>query len=180
MRPILRVPDHPIKLARFGAYLHDAWTPSWRLTLEGGGRFDAASEELETEADLPSGPTPVNDERDVGEGSGTSVRPGPSLLRPYILTQGRTGGPGARFPLQPGAVRRLGPRTGHRCVPGAAEPGAPRLGSLFVRADHHRAHGILHGSSLRHGRPYGNVRETPRVDRPLLTGPVAHAGRARG
>src|SRR5207249_3012895 len=36
-----------------GLYVHDAWTPTWRLTLEGGGRFDATSEKLETEADLP-------------------------------------------------------------------------------------------------------------------------------
>ena len=54
----------------FGAYLHDAWTPTWRLTLEGGGRFDTASEELETEADLPSGPVPVNDEREDSDFSG--------------------------------------------------------------------------------------------------------------
>jgi outer membrane receptor protein involved in Fe transport len=54
----------------FGAYLHDAWTPTWRLTLEGGGRFDATSEELETEVDLPSGPTPVNDEREDTDFSG--------------------------------------------------------------------------------------------------------------
>lgn len=54
----------------FGAYLHDAWTPTWRLTLEGGGRVDATSEELETEADLPSGPTPVKDEREDSDFSG--------------------------------------------------------------------------------------------------------------
>jgi outer membrane receptor protein involved in Fe transport len=53
-----------------GAYLHDAWTPTGRLTLEGGGRFDATSEELETEADLPSGPTPLQDEREDADFSG--------------------------------------------------------------------------------------------------------------
>ena len=53
-----------------GLYVHDAWTPTWRLTLEGGGRFDATSEKLETEADLPSGPTPVEDERDDRDFSG--------------------------------------------------------------------------------------------------------------
>jgi outer membrane receptor protein involved in Fe transport len=54
----------------FGAYLHDAWTPQRRLTLEAGGRWDAVSEELETEADLPSGPTPVQDEREDSDLSG--------------------------------------------------------------------------------------------------------------
>jgi outer membrane receptor protein involved in Fe transport len=54
----------------FGVYLHDAWTPTYRLTLEGGGRFDATSEELETEADLPSGPTPVHDEKEDSDFSG--------------------------------------------------------------------------------------------------------------
>jgi outer membrane receptor protein involved in Fe transport len=53
-----------------GAYLHDAWTPTWRLTLEGGGRFDVASEDLETEVDLPSGPTPLKDEREDSDFSG--------------------------------------------------------------------------------------------------------------
>ena len=54
----------------YGFYLHDAWTPNWRVTLEGGGRFDAVAEELETEADLPSGPVPVKDERDDTDFSG--------------------------------------------------------------------------------------------------------------
>jgi iron complex outermembrane recepter protein len=54
----------------FGAYLHDAWTPTWRLTLEGGGRLDLASEELETEADLPAGPVPVRDNREDTDFSG--------------------------------------------------------------------------------------------------------------
>jgi outer membrane receptor protein involved in Fe transport len=54
----------------FGAYAHDAWTPHRRLTLEGGGRFDTASEELETEADLPSGPTAVKDQREDSDFSG--------------------------------------------------------------------------------------------------------------
>jgi len=47
-----------------GFYLHDAWTPMERLTLEAGGRVDLVSEELETEADLPTGPVPVKDTRD--------------------------------------------------------------------------------------------------------------------
>src|SRR6185436_2057956 len=34
------------------------------------GRFDATSEELETEADLPSGPTPVKDEKEDSDVSG--------------------------------------------------------------------------------------------------------------
>src|SRR5207247_1869953 len=54
----------------FGAYVHDAWTPTRRLTLEGGGRFDATSEELETEVDLPSGPAPLKDTRDDTDFSG--------------------------------------------------------------------------------------------------------------
>ncbi len=54
----------------YGFYVHDAWTPTWRVTLEGGGRFDAVSEELETEADLPSGPVPVADHRDDADFSG--------------------------------------------------------------------------------------------------------------
>ncbi|MEO7867315.1 MAG: TonB-dependent receptor, partial [Candidatus Eisenbacteria bacterium] len=53
-----------------GVYLHDAWTPMPRLTLEGGGRFDAVSEELETEADLPSGPVQVKDKRKDSDFSG--------------------------------------------------------------------------------------------------------------
>ncbi len=36
-----------------GLYAHDSWTPVARLTLGGGARLDATSEELETEADLP-------------------------------------------------------------------------------------------------------------------------------
>lgn len=47
----------------FGAYVHDAWTPAPRLTIAGGGRVDAVSEELETEADLPGGPVPLRDNR---------------------------------------------------------------------------------------------------------------------
>jgi iron complex outermembrane receptor protein len=53
-----------------GVYAHDAWTPLGRFTLEGGGRFDATSEELETEADLPTGPTPVKDQREDTDFSG--------------------------------------------------------------------------------------------------------------
>jgi len=53
-----------------GVYAHDAWTPKPRLTLEGGARFDLASEELETEVDLPSGPVPVKDNRDDTDISG--------------------------------------------------------------------------------------------------------------
>jgi outer membrane receptor protein involved in Fe transport len=59
--------DHRVFL---GVYAHDAWTPTPRLTLEGGGRFDLASEELETEADLPGGPVPVKDNRDDTDVSG--------------------------------------------------------------------------------------------------------------
>lgn len=47
-----------------GLYAHDSWTPTRRLTLSGGARLDAVREELETEADLPSGPVPVADERE--------------------------------------------------------------------------------------------------------------------
>jgi len=54
----------------FGFYLHDAWTPTRRLTLEAGGRVDIVHEELETEADLPSGPVPVKDEQDDTDFSG--------------------------------------------------------------------------------------------------------------
>lgn len=53
-----------------GVYAHDAWTPTPRVTLEGGARFDLTSEELETEADLPSGPVPVKDSRDDTDVSG--------------------------------------------------------------------------------------------------------------
>jgi iron complex outermembrane recepter protein len=53
-----------------GFYAHDAWTPNPRFTIEGGGRFDAVSEELETEADLPGGPVPVKDEREDTDFSG--------------------------------------------------------------------------------------------------------------
>jgi iron complex outermembrane receptor protein len=53
-----------------GFYAHDAWTPNPRVTLEAGGRFDATSEELETEADLPGGPVPVKDEREDSDFSG--------------------------------------------------------------------------------------------------------------
>ena len=62
--PSLDVRDFEDLRVFFGAYVHDAWTPTERLTLEGGGRFDLASEELETEVDLPSGPTKVKDNRD--------------------------------------------------------------------------------------------------------------------
>ncbi len=54
----------------FGLYAHDAWTPHERLTLEGGLRFDAVREELETEADLAGGPVPVRDEREDSDVSG--------------------------------------------------------------------------------------------------------------
>jgi iron complex outermembrane recepter protein len=53
-----------------GVYAHDAWTPKWWLTVEGGGRFDAVHEELETEADLPTGPVPVKDEKEDSKFSG--------------------------------------------------------------------------------------------------------------
>jgi outer membrane receptor protein involved in Fe transport len=53
-----------------GAYVHDAWTPTPRVTVEGGGRLDLTSEELETEEDLPSGPVPVKDTRDDTDVSG--------------------------------------------------------------------------------------------------------------
>lgn len=54
----------------FGFYAHDAWTPVPRLTLEAGGRVDIVHEELETEADLPTGPVPVKDEQDDTDFSG--------------------------------------------------------------------------------------------------------------
>lgn len=53
-----------------GVYAHDAWTPVPRLTLEGGGRFDFTSEELETEADLPGGPVRIKDSQDNSDVSG--------------------------------------------------------------------------------------------------------------
>jgi iron complex outermembrane receptor protein len=53
-----------------GVYAHDAWTPVPRFTLEGGGRFDFVSEELETEADLPGGPVQVKDNREDSDFSG--------------------------------------------------------------------------------------------------------------
>ena len=54
----------------YGFYLHDAWTPTRRLTLEAGGRVDVVHEELETEADLPTGPVPVKDEQGDSDFSG--------------------------------------------------------------------------------------------------------------
>jgi outer membrane receptor protein involved in Fe transport len=53
-----------------GVYAHDAWTPVPRFTLEGGGRFDFVSEELETEADLAGGPVQVKDNREDTDFSG--------------------------------------------------------------------------------------------------------------
>ena len=69
-----------------GVYVHDAWTPVPRLTLEGGGRFDLASEELETEADLPGGPVKVKDNRDDTDFSGDLS----ALVR--LIPTGPTGG----------------------------------------------------------------------------------------
>jgi iron complex outermembrane receptor protein len=54
----------------FGVYAHDAWTPTWRVTLEGGARLDFASEELETEADIAGVPTKVTDSREDNDVSG--------------------------------------------------------------------------------------------------------------
>lgn len=62
--------DFEDKRTFVGLYAHDAWTPMPKLTIEGGGRFDMVSEELETEADLPSGPVAVNDKRDDSKFSG--------------------------------------------------------------------------------------------------------------
>ena len=53
-----------------GVYAHDAWTPVPRFTLEGGGRFDFVSEELETEVDLPGGPVQAKDNREDTDLSG--------------------------------------------------------------------------------------------------------------
>ena len=46
----------------FGAYAHDAWTPSWRLALAGGGRYDATSEVLHAQAQEVGGPLEVADD----------------------------------------------------------------------------------------------------------------------
>jgi len=68
-----------------GVYAHDAWTPVPRFTLEGGGRFDLVSEELETEADLAGGPTKVKDNRDDTDFSGDLS----ALVR--LVPEGETG-----------------------------------------------------------------------------------------
>jgi iron complex outermembrane receptor protein len=59
----------------FGFYVHDTWTPHPRVSLAGGGRLDAVSEDLETEVDDPvNGPTKVKDSRkDTGFSGGFSA-----------------------------------------------------------------------------------------------------------
>jgi len=58
-----------------GVYIHDTWTPHPRVSLAAGGRFDAVSEDLETEVDDPvNGPTQVQDSRsDTGVSGGVSA-----------------------------------------------------------------------------------------------------------
>jgi iron complex outermembrane recepter protein len=49
-----------------GVYVHDTWTPHPQFSLAAGGRFDATSEELETEVDGPVlGPTKVKDKKET-------------------------------------------------------------------------------------------------------------------
>jgi outer membrane receptor protein involved in Fe transport len=48
----------------FGAYLHDEWTPTRRVTLGGGGRYDNVSEELSASAQEIAGPGPLELARD--------------------------------------------------------------------------------------------------------------------
>jgi len=69
-----------------GVYAHDAWTPTWRLTLEGGARFDFTSEELETEVDLAGGPVLVKDNKEGSDVSGDF-----SVLVRLIPEHGRGG-----------------------------------------------------------------------------------------
>ncbi|HKQ56881.1 MAG TPA: TonB-dependent receptor [Candidatus Eisenbacteria bacterium] len=64
--------DHDFEDRRvfFGAYVHDAWTPTARLRIEGGGRFDLTSEELETEVDTSGVPLKVKDNQESSDVSG--------------------------------------------------------------------------------------------------------------
>src|SRR5262245_30166993 len=48
----------------FGAYLHDEWTPTPRLTIGGGGRYDNVSEELSTSTQELAGSLPPELARD--------------------------------------------------------------------------------------------------------------------
>jgi iron complex outermembrane recepter protein len=57
----------------FGAYLHDSWTLHPRLTLAGGGRYDATHEKLHAQAQEQDGVSPLevaDDEANEGEFSG--------------------------------------------------------------------------------------------------------------
>lgn len=50
--PVADAPEFEDGRTFFGAYAHDDWTPESHLTLSGGGRYDAAHEGLETDANV--------------------------------------------------------------------------------------------------------------------------------